>query len=87
MRHEWDVRLIFEEDGSHTRCEAQLAGVRAPGVASHGESTCSPVDRPERKIGEELAASRALSALARKLLAQASGDIEDETRRPAHLLH
>lgn len=87
MRHEWDVRLFFDEDGRHTECEARLVGERAPGVAARGASTCSDRDRPEPRIGEELAAARALNSLARKMLAQASGDIEDEVRRPVHLLY
>ncbi|WP_377269416.1 dsRBD fold-containing protein [Peterkaempfera sp. SMS 1(5)a] len=86
MRHEWDVRLFFDEDGRNTECEARLVGVRAPGVAARGASTCSDSDHPEPRIGEELAAARALNSLARKMLAQASGDIEDEVRHPVHLL-
>jgi hypothetical protein len=87
MRHEWDVRLFFDEDGRHTECEARLVGESAPGVAARGAATCSPADRPESRIGEELAAARALNQLARRMLAQASGDIEDELRHPVHLLH
>ncbi|MFJ6212983.1 DUF1876 domain-containing protein [Streptomyces sp. NPDC092296] len=86
MRHEWDVRLFFDEDGRQTECEARLVGSRAPGVVARGSARCSDSDRPEERIGEELAASRALNSLARKLLAQTAGDIEDELRHPVHLL-
>ncbi|MFF4649791.1 dsRBD fold-containing protein [Streptomyces sp. NPDC001380] len=87
MRHEWDVRLFFDEDGRSTECEARLVGERAPGVVAHGAARCSDADRPETRIGKELAAARALNALARRMLAQASGDIEDALRHPVQLLH
>jgi hypothetical protein len=85
MQNQWDVRLTFEEDGDRTVCEAVLVGTRAPELRARGESVRSLRDRPEPRIGEEVAASRALSSLQRRLMAQASGDIEDCTRRPARL--
>jgi hypothetical protein len=87
MHNQWDVELSFEEDGTHTMCEARLMGERAPGLIGHGDSERSAVDRPVPRIGEEVAAARALEQLSHKLRAQASGDIEDEARRPIYLIY
>ncbi|GAA1391380.1 DUF1876 domain-containing protein [Kitasatospora putterlickiae] len=87
MHNEWAVELSFEEDGVHTGCQARLTGAWAPGLSAHGESTRSVDDRPLARIGEEVAASRALDALSRKLKAQADGEIEDEGHRPGYLIY
>lgn len=87
MHNQWDVELSFEEDGVHTACEARLVGARAPGLSARGESVRSVDDRPLARIGEEMAASRALEELAHRLKAQASGEIDDEGRRPAYLIY
>ncbi|MGF1428034.1 dsRBD fold-containing protein [Kitasatospora sp. LaBMicrA B282] len=87
MRNQWDVELSFEEDGVHTSCEARLIGSRAPGLSGHGEALRSAEDRPLARIGEEVAAWRALDDLAHKLRAQAAGEIDDEGRRPAYLVY
>ncbi|AUG75133.1 hypothetical protein CFP65_0149 [Kitasatospora sp. MMS16-BH015] len=86
MQNEWDVHLSFREDGVHTVCEATLTGARAPGLSGHGEAERSAADRPLARIGEEVAASRALDALASRLRAQADGELADEGHRPAYLI-
>ncbi|GHH76529.1 dsRBD fold-containing protein [Kitasatospora indigofera] len=87
MHNQWDVELSFEEDGVHTECEARLVGARAPGLNAHGESVRSADDRPLARIGEEMAAARALEELSRKLRSQAVGEIDDEGHRPAYLIY
>ncbi|WP_031070561.1 dsRBD fold-containing protein [Streptomyces sp. NRRL WC-3742] len=87
MHNQWDVELSFEEDGVNTACDARLTGARAPGLSAHGESVKSADDRPLARIGEEMAASRALEELSRKLAAQATGEIDDEGRRPNYLIY
>ncbi|MET8545983.1 dsRBD fold-containing protein [Kitasatospora sp. NPDC004799] len=87
MHNQWDVELSFEEDGVHTTCEARLTGARAPGLSAHGESVKSAEDRPLARIGEEVAASRALAELSAKLRTQATGEIDDEGRRPDYLIY
>ncbi|MDH6577901.1 dsRBD fold-containing protein [Kitasatospora sp. MAP5-34] len=87
MQNQWDVQLSFEEDGIHTMCDARLVGARAPGLSGHGEAVRSLDDRPLARIGEEMAASRALEELASRLKAQASGEIADEGLRPAYLIY
>ncbi|WP_354643686.1 dsRBD fold-containing protein [Kitasatospora camelliae] len=85
MQNHWDVELSFEEDGTHTSCEARLIGQGAPGLSGHGASLRSLADRPAPRIGEELAAARALEELCRNLRSQANGDINDAAMRPGYL--
>ncbi|MFE6053803.1 dsRBD fold-containing protein [Kitasatospora sp. NPDC056446] len=87
MHNQWDVELTFDEDGVHTACDARLTGARAPGLSARGESVKSADDRPLARIGEEVAASRALEALSRKLRVQAAGEIDDEGHRPGYLIY
>ncbi|WP_035795610.1 dsRBD fold-containing protein [Kitasatospora mediocidica] len=87
MHNQWKVELSFEEDGTVTACEARLVGVRAPSLNAHAESVRSAADRPANRIGEEVAASRALDTLSRKLHAQAHGDVEDASLRPDYLIY
>jgi len=87
MHNQWDVELSFEEDGTHTRCDARLIGQGAPGLSGRGESERSTADRPVARIGEEVAAARALDELSRKLRTQATGDIDDAAQRPGYLIY
>jgi hypothetical protein len=47
----------------------------------------NPSDESEPRIGDELAAARALSDLAHQLMAAAASDIESKTHVPARSLH
>ncbi|GAA2747573.1 MULTISPECIES: dsRBD fold-containing protein [Kitasatospora] len=87
MHNQWDVELSFEEDGTHTACEARLIGTGAPALTGRGESERSTGDRPVARIGEEVAAARALDELSRRLRTQATGDIQDESHRPGYLIY
>lgn len=87
MHNQWDVELSFEEDGVNTACEARLTGSHAPGLSGHGESVRSREDRPLARIGEEMAAARALDELSRKLRSVADGEIADEGHRPSYLIY
>ena len=80
----WRVEIsLLEEDGT-TRAEARLTrdGV---GVTGHGLARRNPDDQEVTQIGEEIAAARALSDLARQLLSDAAGQIEGITHERARL--
>ncbi|GAA4870531.1 dsRBD fold-containing protein [Kitasatospora terrestris] len=87
MHNQWDVELSFEEDGTHTACEARLIGTGAPALTGRGAAERSAADRPVTRIGEEVAASRALDELSRRLRTQAGGDIDDAGLRPGYLIY
>ncbi|MFF7635479.1 dsRBD fold-containing protein [Kitasatospora sp. NPDC008050] len=83
LDNQWDIELSFEEDGTRTACSAWLAGERAPALHGQGAALRQTSDRPAYRIGEELAAARALHALARQLRVRADGEIGAADHWPA----
>jgi Rv2632c-like len=84
MIDRWPVEISLQEQDRETRAEARLArnGIEMSG---HGLARRSPGDQEVTEIGEEIAAARALSDLAHKLLSTAAGEIEDITHERARL--
>ena len=79
------VDVTLHEEGREPRAEAHRTrndGIKVPG---HGLARRNPDDRKVTEIGEEIAAARALSDLAHKLLSAAAGEIETITHERAHL--
>jgi hypothetical protein len=79
----WPVEISLCEDDRETRAEARLT--EGVGLVGHGLARCNPDDREVMQIGEEIAAARALSDLAHRLLSYAAGQIEDITHERARL--
>ena len=80
----WLVEIFLREQDRETHAEARLTrGGR--GLSGHGTARRNPEDREATQIGEEIAAARALSDLAHKLLDAAAGDIEEITHQRARL--
>ena len=79
----WTVEVVFDERGDRTDAEAmlQIAGNR---FAGWGRARRNPADPDVPKIGEELAAARALSDLSHKLMEAAAETIE---RFEGHRVH
>ncbi len=82
----WTVQVTLDEQGDDTRADATLSLENKMEVRGHGMSRRNPNDESEPKIGDELAAARALSDLAHQLLATAATDIEAKTHIPARSL-
>lgn len=82
----WTVQVTLDEQGDDTRADATLSLENKMEVRGHGMSRRNPSDESEPKIGDELAAARALSDLAHQLLATAATDIEAKTHIPARSL-
>ncbi|WP_314225032.1 DUF1876 domain-containing protein [Streptomyces zaehneri] len=85
MQHtlEWKVRIhLFEDDEGTTNAHLVLdTGTTA--LTSHGAAHCHPADANVPEIGDELAAGRAMNALAQQLLKAAERDIQGMgTSRP-----
>ncbi|MBX6389701.1 MAG: DUF1876 domain-containing protein [Frankia sp.] len=85
----WTVDVRLTEDDGRTRAEAMLrpdamtqldVPMRAEGVARR-----HPHDADVPMIGDEVAAARALSELAHRLLDTAARNIEERTGEPAHM--
>lgn len=77
----WRVDIAFTEDEDHTRADAMLdvAGTQYHGW---GRARRNPTDPNVPKIGEEIAAARALHDLTGQLLGVAERDIEAFEGRP-----
>ena len=82
----WNVQVQIDERGDDTIADATLSLENKMEVRGHGQSRRNPSDESEPRIGDELAAARALSDLARQLLATAATDIESRTHVPARSL-
>ena len=83
----WSVEIYLdehEEDGK-THAEARLHTADTTHLRGHGSAKRDPADSSVPEIGDELAAARALSALAHELLHAAARDIEQVTHQPAHV--
>ncbi|MFE0460030.1 DUF1876 domain-containing protein [Kitasatospora sp. NPDC058965] len=73
----WHIELEFSEEGPHT---AAAALVRLPDgreLRARGDTSRHPADPEQLRVGEEVAAARALQGLARQLLEKAHDEIDD----------
>lgn len=82
----WTITLALDEEGDDTYADAGLAVENKLELHGRGMSRRNPRDESEPRIGDELAAARALSDLAHQLLAAAASDIEAKTHVPARSL-
>ncbi len=81
----WTVDVLLTEDDGHTRAEVALRSNAERELRGIGHARRHPADSEVPEIGDEVAASRALSELAHRLLDAAAGDIEAITHQAAHL--
>jgi Domain of unknown function (DUF1876) len=83
----WHIEVEFDEDESDTHTRAAVL-VRLPDgseLRTRGHAKRNPADPAQPRIGEEIAAARALADLVHALLDKAAGEIEDVTHKPADL--
>jgi Domain of unknown function (DUF1876) len=85
VNDDWPVGLSVEEADGHTRAEARLVMPGGDLMAGHGQARRNPADREVARIGAQIAAARAFSDLAGRLLHVAATAIEDSTHERAHL--
>jgi hypothetical protein len=86
MRH-WTVDIVIDEleHERTTRAEARLRVGDEAHVFGHGTAYRHPDDQDVPRIGDELAAARALSELSHRLVLAAAEDIEQSTHQQARL--
>ncbi|MEE1754665.1 DUF1876 domain-containing protein [Streptomyces sp. SP18CS02] len=71
---EWNVRLYLDEDDGDTRARVVLdTGVTT--LTGRGTARCNPADIDVPRIGDELAAGRAMNDLGRHLMRAANRDL------------
>ena len=85
MNDRRSVSLYISEIDGQTHAEASLAMADEDELVGRGEARRNPADQEVTMIGEQIAAARALSDLAGKLLYAAAIRIEDMTHQRAHL--
>ena len=71
----WTIEVIFEEDESETEAKAVLH-IADQELGGWGRARRNPSDPDRPRVGEELAAARALSELSHKLVEAAAAEIE-----------
>ncbi|MFC5721610.1 DUF1876 domain-containing protein [Streptomyces gamaensis] len=81
------VDLEFHEAGPTTDAAAKLRMHDGTEFTGHGVSNRNPADPQQQRVGEEVAAARALHELSHELLRKANTDIEEQTHTPAHVTH
>jgi hypothetical protein len=81
MTDHWSVDIYLDETEGETHAEARLATRDTEGLRGRGRARCNPADWDVPEIGAELAAARALSDLAHRLLDTAAADIEAVTHQ------
>lgn len=83
----WHVDIEFSEDEDTGKTKASCL-VRLPDgteLRGHGRAKRHPDDREQQRVGEEIAAARALNELCRNLMRKAGHEIEEVTHIPAHI--
>jgi hypothetical protein len=82
----WSVDVYLNETEGETHAEARLTTRESEVLRGHGRARCNPADWDVPEIGAELAAARALSDLAHRLLETAANDIEAVTHEHVRLV-
>ncbi|WP_405016675.1 DUF1876 domain-containing protein [Kitasatospora sp. NBC_00070] len=76
----WHVELEFAEEGDRTKAAALVRLADGTELRAHGYSTRHHADRPQLRVGEEVAGARALNELAMQLLTKAHGELREGSR-------
>lgn len=81
---EWHIEVEFQEDDTHTNATVVL---RLPDreLQARGHATRNPADKPQPRVGEEIATARALNDLTSQPLEQAANEISAVTHQPANI--
>ncbi|PSL01530.1 uncharacterized protein DUF1876 [Haloactinopolyspora alba] len=82
---EWTVDVSFQEDPDRTDAIVTLTLADGTALRAQGHARRNPDDPARPRVGEEIAAARAMSDLVHQLMERAATEIEDVTHQPAHL--
>ena len=74
-KHSWPLEVVFTENDDATRADI-IIDVAGRHYHGWGRARRNPNDPDVPKVGEEIAAARALTRLSQQLLAAAAEDIE-----------
>ncbi|AUY52461.1 MULTISPECIES: DUF1876 domain-containing protein [Streptomycetaceae] len=82
----WHIEMEFREEGPRTAAAALLRLSDGSELRAHGYTSRHPSDPEQLRVGEEIAAARALNDLASQLLTKAHGEIQEVSPVPTHPL-
>lgn len=77
----WHVELEFKEDDTHTRAAALVRLPNGREIRGHGHASRHRSDANQPRVGEEVAAARALNDIVTQLLDTAHGEIDAASGR------
>ncbi|MFF0159802.1 DUF1876 domain-containing protein [Streptomyces sp. NPDC005263] len=80
----WHIELEFQEDDQRTRAAAMVRLPDGTEVRTQGHASRHRIDPNQPRVGEEIAAARALNELAMRLLTKAHGEIDEASGRTSH---
>jgi hypothetical protein len=80
----WSLEFVFDETDDETRAKATVE-VEGTSLTGWGRARRNPTDPRVPRIGEELAAARALADLSHQMLDVAAVEIEQFTAREVHV--
>lgn len=80
----WHIEMEFKEDDLHTRAVAMVRLPDGTEVRTQGHASRHHADANQPRVGEEVAAARALNELAMQLLTKAHGEIDEVSGRTSH---
>ena len=86
LENKWHVEVEFTEDEVHTHASARATLRDDATMTTTGDAYRNPRDDSQPMVGEEIAAARALFALATQLLEEASARIAQSPHPPEPLL-
>ncbi|MEU3873568.1 MULTISPECIES: dsRBD fold-containing protein [Streptomyces] len=82
-----NIEMEFREIDATTQADVRLRMHDGQRFSSQGVANRNPEDRVQQRVGEEVAAARALTGLAEQLLDKAGEDIREVMHEDAHLTH
>lgn len=82
-----NIEMGFREIDTQTQADVRLRMHDGSELTAQGVTTRNPADPRQQRVGEEVAAARALNDLAGKLLDKASTDIAEAMHKETHLTH
>ncbi|MEU7137377.1 DUF1876 domain-containing protein [Streptomyces sp. NPDC046261] len=81
------IEMEFREIDATTQADVRLRMHDGSELTAQGVANRNPADRRQQRVGEEVAAARALSDLSEQLLDKAGDEIQEVMHEPVHLTH
>ncbi len=80
-----NIEMEFREIDATTQADVRLRMHDGARLSAQGVANRNPDDRSQPRVGEEIAAARALNGLAEQLLDKAGDDIREVMHEDVHL--